>query len=528
MKSIQSRTREFSSDRSANDTKLELVREALASLYQAGGSDYSARVANVGHQRRLSKATLLGIACVCGPLLASTASAADSINTTNAPVASVTLQKPAWLTDVSVGVKESYDVNVFESGLSPSQAASFPSPPVAGSVLALKGVNSFVTTVSPKVGVDFVPLLGDQTILKTLTLVYAPDFVTYHDADSESYDAQRVTAAAKGKVDDLSFNLSDSFTYIDGSKYAPTYPGDLLSAFATAADRERREQVQDRSNVSFQYDQDAWFLRPTASLLYYNLGTAQYFSAGYQNYVNRYDVNGGLDLGYKLEPQFALTLGYRYGHQDQAEYTFGPAYASTYAIAAAHSPNDYQRVLLGFEGKPWDWLSASLQIGPDFRSFDSTAPIDNKNPVTYYGEATLSATVTPKDTITFKYKQWEWVSSTGLVPYFDSTFDLSYTRKVTDALSVTLGGKALGADYNPNNVATQSGDLLGDRCDRDDWQYTASIGLQYAFNAHFSTSLGYSYDFGVDEQDNLPAGAAGYQPRSFGHQLVSLGAIFKF
>jgi hypothetical protein len=524
MKHIQSNGSKFHSGSPTSDTKLQLVREAIDSVSRDANTNYPSSVRGSSGRISFSKLYLLSIAAICGPLLAGTSSAADASNATIAPA---TLQKPAWLTDLSVGVKESYDDNVFESGLEPSLAGPSAPPPGSQSVWALKNVTSFITTVSPKVGVDFAPLLGDQKTLQALTLGYAPDFVTYDHASSENYNAHRLAATVKWQEDDLSFNANEGFNYINGSKYAPTYPGDLLSAFATAADRERREQEQDRANVTFKYDQEKWFVRPTATLLYYNLDTAQYFWPGYQNYVNRYDVNGGLDFGYKIQPKFALTLGYRYGYQDQAEFKFAPSFP-TVAIAAAHSPNDYQRVLFGFEGKPWNWLSVSLQIGPDFRSFESSTPIDNKNPVTYYGEGALTATVTPKDTITFKYKQWEWVSSTGLVPYFDSTFDLSYSRKVTDALSLSLGGRALGANYNPNNVASQSGGLLGDRAVRNDWLYTVSAGLQYAFNANFSANVAYSYDFGVNEQDGLPAGAAGYQPRSFNHQLASLGVVFKF
>jgi hypothetical protein len=45
---------------------------------------------------------------------------------------------------------------------------------------------------------------------------------------------------------------------------------------------------------------------------------------GYQNYVDRYDVNGGADFGYRVEPQLAVTLGYRYGHQYQEQLSFSP------------------------------------------------------------------------------------------------------------------------------------------------------------------------------------------------------------
>jgi hypothetical protein len=484
-------------------------------------------VCNQLNIRPLVLAILSGLATLASTTPAFAGEVAGTDKEINAPLEPSPIgEKPAWLTDLSVGAKESYDNNVFLSGADSTFLPAFSVP--FGSVAALKNVSSWITTISPKIGFDFVPLFGDRNVLQTLTLGYAPDFNIYHNAQSESNDVHRFTAAIKGRLEAISFNLDDAFTYIHGSKFGPVYPGDFLSAFATAADRERREQTQERANISIQYDRENWFVRPTATLLDYNLDTAQIFLEGYQNYVSRYDVNGGLDIGRKIQPQFALTVGYRYGHQYQQEFEFAPFYPAI-GIAAAHSTNDYQRVLFGFEGNPWKWLSVKFQIGPDFRSFGPSTPVDNKSPVTYYGEGTLTATLTPKDTIAFRYKQWEWVSCVGLVPYFDSTFDLTYSRKMTDALTVSIGTRALGADYNPNNVSCQDAGLLGERCMRNDWEYTVSAGVQYAFNPHFSATCSYSYDLGVNEQGGLSGPSSWtYDHRSFDHQLVSLGATIKF
>ena len=57
--------------------------------------------------------------------------------------------------------------------------------------------------MSPKVGVNFAPLLGDQTLFQVLSLGYAPDFVSYNDASSENYNAHRLAATVKGKADDF-------------------------------------------------------------------------------------------------------------------------------------------------------------------------------------------------------------------------------------------------------------------------------------------------------------------------------------
>ncbi len=60
-------------------------------------------------------------------------------------------QKPVWLTALSIGVRESYDDNVLL---------------VSGDGMAPQ--SSWVTTVSPKVGFNFAPLLGNTNTTNTL------------------------------------------------------------------------------------------------------------------------------------------------------------------------------------------------------------------------------------------------------------------------------------------------------------------------------------------------------------------------
>jgi opacity protein-like surface antigen len=407
-------------------------------------------------------------------------------------------QKPVWVTDLSLGLKESYDDNVYFSDNG-----------------SLADRASWVTTVSPKLGVNLAPLLGDQKTVQALALGYAPDFVFYHDEPTENYSAHRLAQTIKAQSGDFSLNMDNGFNYIDGSDVGPTYSLGR-SAYATGVARERREQIQDRNKFSLQYDQDKWFVRPTASLLYYDLMTDLRSTPGYDNYADRYDVNGGLDLGYKLEPQLAVTLGYRYGHQYQQQF---PLAIDKEMLS---SSSDYQRVLLGLEGNPWKWLTLSVQGGPDFRAYEPdsathTTPVSDKNPIKYYGEASLAAALTSKDTLTFKYKQWQWVSSTGKLPYFDSLYELSYRRKLTSQLSLDLTGRIQSSDYTSADIATGQ---------RDDWQYTLSAGLSYAFTANLSASLAYTANLGRNAQDGLTEAAA--DPREYNEQLVSLGLLYKF
>jgi hypothetical protein len=419
------------------------------------------------------------------------------------------LARPAWLTDCSLGVKEGYDNNVFLSGVDAKYLPPAYTVP-AGSVAALKDCYSWITTVSPKIGVNFSPLTGSPTNLPLLSLAYAPDFAVYHDQTSESYNAHRVLAAVKAKTEATTFSGDNSFIYIDGNGMGPFYPSGLYSAFATTADRERRRQIQDRANVSVQFNYEKWFVRPVASLLYYDLMTEQLNVVGYQNYCDRYDVNGGADFGYKLTPQLALTLGYRYGHQYQQQYSFSP-YSSS---------SDYQRVLVGMEGNPWRWLNLKIQSGPDFRSYERNSvghitPVNDLNPVKYYGEALVTATFAPESTLTFKYKLWQWVSGSGKVPYSDGSYELLYHCKLTDKLGLDLGGKFMSWDFTSGNLPA---------CQRHDLQYTASAGLNYAINSHVCLALTGALDWGRNGQDAV----TNPQTREFNQQLIALGTQWKF
>lgn len=451
--------------------------------------------------RNLTLSGMLWLGVTAAPVLGADSAASSPALTS--------FQRPPWLTDLSVGVKESWDSNVYLSGADRRLPPSFVLVP--GSVAARKNEDSWVTTVSPKVGVNFAPLLGSSNALQVLTLGYAPDIAQYHNERTEDYTAHRLATTIKAHEGDFQFNLENGFNYIDGDSVAPTYPNALLSAYASAAPRERRRQIQDRSKIAFQYDQESFFLRPTASLLYYDLMTLQTNELGYQNYVDRYDVNGGLDFGYKLKPDLAAILGYRYGHQYQQQLSFD-----------LHSATcDYQRVLAGLEGKPCKWLTVSLLGGPDFRNYEADKPgshiasVKDQNLITYYGEAGITADLTTADALTFKYRGFQWVSSVGRVPYFDSVYDLSYRHKFSPKLLLEVGGRIQTSDYTSGNLASSQ---------RNDGMFSTSLGVTYAFTSFLSANLTYNVDLGRNFQD----GVVNPQNREFDRHLVSLGMLVKF
>jgi hypothetical protein len=163
---------------------------------------------------RQATRALLGLAAVCAPLLGSNGLAADATpavtqpkKATPAPAKGL-LDKPAWLTDLSIGLKESYDNNVYGVQVGP-----------------LRNTHSWVTSVTPKVGVNLAPLLGDQKALQTLSLSYAPDVVRYHHAVAENYEAHRVASVIKGKAGPVSFNLDNAFNFVNVSAGTQNQPG---------------------------------------------------------------------------------------------------------------------------------------------------------------------------------------------------------------------------------------------------------------------------------------------------------------
>ena len=459
-------------------------------------------------------------ACVLAGAYVAGAGAAETAGSARPPLAAP--GKPKWVTELAFGVKEGYDDNVLL---------------VAGRSPGLSPQSSWITTLSPKVGIDLVPWLGRPTRWQTLALTYAPEFNRYRDAATESYHAHKLGSTIKAKGQDWSFAFDNAFLFNDGSSTAPTFAlsqagpaadqwDKYRNIYSTAAVRERRKQIQDRATVSWQYELGRVFLRPTASLLDYNLMTDWHNNTaapylGYQNYVDRSDVNGGVDTGYQVAGGLAVTLGYRYGHQYQQSFP-NAIDNSTVNGAQEQSSNDYQRILAGLEGHPWKWLNVKLAGGPDFREYNPAAAVFNHHPTKFYGEAALTATLTTNQTLTFNYKQWQWVSSVGKVPYYESTYSLTYHVNVTRQLGLDLGGKLANSDYTTgNNVAGNAPSL------HNDSMLTFTGGLSYAFNRNFSVSLGYANDFGRNSAKDLPA-ALQRDYRNFEHQTVFLAAGYKF
>jgi predicted porin len=130
--------------------------------------------------------------------------------------------------------------------------------------------------------------------------------------------------------------------------------------------------------------------------------------------------------------------------------------------------------------------------------------------------------VAKDQSLTFAYKQWIFVSSTGLVPYYDSSYGLTYHVNLTKQLGLDLGARYLEANYTLGNDVAGSAPSL-----RDDKEYEGSAGLNYLIVPHLTASVAYVYDKGANGLNGLAANLdAPY--RDFEHGVITFGVKYAF
>ena len=402
-------------------------------------------------------------------------------------------------------LKETFDSNIYLQDNKPIpfnvlQAEAAGLHPVE----ANKG--SFVTTVTPKVGLDYKPSAAFN-----LSAAYAPEAAFYHSAPSENYVTHRGTLNFNGAIENTSWELLNTATYIDGSTVGPTFARpDDIPAIGGIPLRDRRAAFIFRNSFRLTETAGNWFFRPVASSYIHDFKTDQHYLTAaqkalfsYENYVDRQEISGGLDIGYDVGKKTFLVVGYRYGRQDQ--FTLpgagGTTLHSTYG-------NAYHRILFGVEGSPASWLKLAVLAGPDIRQFDSGTPAGfDRNKLLYYWDASVTVLPDKNDTLTLKSTRYEQPAFSSFSMYQDIKTDLSWRHKFNDQFSTQIGFTLYVGDWEkPVN--------------RDDWIYTPNATADYAFNKHLSAELAYSYDW-VDSK--VPASVEPFtNSHEFTRHLISL------
>ena len=220
-----------------------------------------------------------------------------------------------WKAEVTV--KETYDSNVYLQDNAPT-AANVAAAQAAGlrPVQANKG--SMVTTITPKIGLDYKPDAAFD-----LSAAYSPEAALYTSAEDEDYVTHRGTLNFNGAAENTSWELLNAPTYIQGSTQGPTFARpDDIPAIGGIPLRDRRAAFIFRNSFRLTQTVGDWFFRPVASTYIHDFQTDQRYQASktlfsYENYIDRQEVSGGVDIGYKAIQDTYLVAGYRYGRKDQ-------------------------------------------------------------------------------------------------------------------------------------------------------------------------------------------------------------------
>jgi hypothetical protein len=372
---------------------------------------------------------------------------------------------PAWLTDASLTTKVGYDTDVFGTEYSPAEH-----PDIAN-------VSSVVWGVSPSLSANLRPLLPASPWLSTFVLSYRGDYSIYEDAANQTNERHNFLLQLKGQSDDWSYSVDNSFIDVDGSRESPIYS--TLNTWGIAIPRERLDQTQERNTSWLRYDQPQWFARLTESALYYDLLDHRHDPigayVGYVNFINRSDSNVGADFGYKLLPAFSLLAGWRLGQQSQEEFSWG----------GVHNDSTYNRLLFGFEGQLTPWLKLQALAGPDWRRYSDTAHlgVTGDRHTWQYSEASLSATLSPADTLTASEKIWHWVSQNGTSSYQETDYAADYKHAFSSDLSAGAGIKVIGGRFDAPVV-------------RNDWYTTYPVYVSYRLSHLFTLRADYFYGVG--------------------------------
>ncbi len=357
----------------------------------------------------------------------------------------------------------------------------------------LKDIGSTVSAAAVKISAKFPT---------GVSFVYAPTVSTYWDESKEDNVKHVLSAVWIKKLDALSMNTAIEFALVDGDGRGVNY-GAYGSAFSTASPRERRDQWQNKSDLALRYDTVAGFVRGVGKLQYWDMLTA---AAGTANYVDRYDIQGGLDFGRSFTkggPEYYL--GYRNGYQFQ-DNDFN-------SVSRKNASNHYDRYLVGVEGKLRTDLKLNAQAGWAIHSYAESALVyaGTHREEGLYTDVALTWTVNPNDELQFKTAQCRTVSSTGTNSFLSSLYQVAWKHLINKQWSTNLTGRLSEAEYSP--------------AARDDFDYAAILGVTYNVTANLSGTFTLSQNLGLNNH-NAISGAT-EKDREFEREFVSLALTWK-
>ncbi len=378
--------------------------------------------------------------------------------------------KHRWQPLLEVGIHQAYDSNVFwySEGPKANQA-------------------SWITSVLPVLGIKY------QEGKNCEELIYAPDMAFYHDESGENYVRHRFMAKGHQEWGEQ-WSVDSSFLlYVtDGNDESVVWTGaGGAPAFGGYEIRNRRDQLFSKHHVVVKYEVDQdWFLRGRYDAKFRDFYIKNRNIPGYQNFYDRDEITGGIELGRQLVSGLTLYAGYRFGTQDQ----------ENRAGAQVNYSNTFHRIPVGLEGQPLTWLKLAIEVAPDLRDFGSgIAPGSPASEVYTYVDSKVTFTPTARDSIELKHTRFLVPSSAGAGMFEDILYDISWQRKYAgdlggldlSSLQTMLGFQVYEEDFFP-----------GQRRER---RYSPKLGISYHFSEHLSAAFDYVYEWTESDIRNTPA-----------------------
>jgi hypothetical protein len=378
----------------------------------------------------------------------------------------------------SLALKESADSNVYLQSTTP-----------------LANQESMVTSVLPQAGFSWKPQAAFNA-----TVSYAPEFVSFHAEPDEDFALHRVGLTLGGALDQVTYECINTVVLIEGNDLSPTWTGaGGAPAAGGPAIRDRRDAAVFRNTSRVKWSAGEWMFRPGAAVYVHDFQTRQSLAPGYQNSVDRNEVQLGVDFGHSVGADLVGFAGYRFGIQDQAQlFQFPEEY-----------DNKFHRFLLGAEGKWLKWLKANLSLGPEYREYAESVPAGfDRTEWNLFVDASLTVAPSQTDTITASIKQFEQPGFGGRSAYEDLTYDLGWRHRVDEKLIIGLGGRAYNTDFL-------------DPVKRNDWVLSPHVLANYTFSKSLSAELSYVYEEGISR---VPDTAG----REYSRHVVAMGLKYVF
>lgn len=336
-----------------------------------------------------------------------------------------------------------------------------------------------------------------------LTLTYNPAATQYWSRAVEDNIKHLTSAAWKNRIDDLSWTASTELTLVDGANQAVDYAG-ASNAFSGIGARERRDNFFYRSDFALRYDHGPGFVRGVGKLTGWDMLTK---SNGPANYVDRYDIQGGFDLGRAYPAKGPdYFLGYRRGYQYQ-DNDFD-------ATSRRNASNRYHRYLAGLDGKLTKDLKISSQAGWAIHHYSDDPKVfaGDSTQEGLFTDITLTWAINPQHELQLKTLQARGVSSGGTNAFLNSAHSISWKQTLDKKWSSALTARLGEREFAPSK--------------RDDLGYLATASLTWTPTAQLSYTATFAQDWLRNHHNGITG--ATEDARSADRSNVSLGATWKW